>query len=123
MPDQLDDAGTGIAGLDRILAGGLARGSLFLIEGEPGSGKTTAALQFLMTGADAGEETLYITLSESERELRSSAASHGWTLGDRVAIYELTPPESMLDGGPRTKACSIPPIWSWGGRPRSRSSA
>jgi circadian clock protein KaiC len=99
MPDQLDDAGTGIAGLDRILAGGLARGSLFLVEGEPGSGKTTAALQFLMTGADAGEETLYITLSESERELRSSAASHGWTLGDRVAIYELTPPESMLDGG------------------------
>jgi circadian clock protein KaiC len=99
MADQPDDARSGIAGLDRILAGGLTRGSLFLLEGEPGSGKTTAALQFLMTGAAAGEQTLYITLSESEKELRESAASHGWTLGEKVAIYELAPPESMLEGG------------------------
>ncbi len=99
MSDQLSDARTGIAGLDHILAGGLTRGSLFLVEGEPGSGKTTAALQFLMTGEAAGEETLYITLSESEKELRESAASHGWTLGDRITVYELTPPESMLEGG------------------------
>src|SRR5690348_11899341 len=99
MVDKPDDARTGIVGLDRILAGGLTRGSLFLVEGEPGSGKTTAALQFLMTGAAAGEQTLYITLSESEKELRESAASHGWTLGKGIEIFELIPPETMLEGG------------------------
>ncbi|MES1153209.1 MAG: ATPase domain-containing protein, partial [Dongia sp.] len=99
MSDQSDDAKTGIAGLDRVLAGGLTRGSFFLVEGEPGSGKTTAALQFLMEGAAAGEQTLYITLSESEKELRQTAASHGWTLGDRIVIYELAPSESLLEGG------------------------
>jgi circadian clock protein KaiC len=97
MSDHVDEAQTGISGLDRVLAGGLTRGCLFLLEGEPGSGKTTAALQFLMAGAEAGEPALYITLSETEKELRKSAASHGWTLGDRIAIHELAPPEAMLD--------------------------
>jgi circadian clock protein KaiC len=87
----------GIAGLDEILSGGLLRGGLFVMEGEPGSGKTTVALQFVLAGAKAGERSLYITLSESERELRQGAASHDWTLGDEIEIFELNPPESVLD--------------------------
>jgi circadian clock protein KaiC len=90
-------AKSGIEGLDEILSGGFTRGHLFLIEGAPGTGKTTVALQFLMEGARAGEKCLYITLSETERELRESAASHGWTLGERIEVFELLPPESLLD--------------------------
>jgi circadian clock protein KaiC len=90
-------AATGIAGLDEILAGGLSRGNVFLLEGEPGAGKTTIAMQFLMEGAIAGERSLYIALSETEEELRDSAASHGWTLDDKIEIFELSPPESLLD--------------------------
>jgi circadian clock protein KaiC len=87
----------GIAGLDGILSGGLSRGGLFVLEGEPGSGKTTVALQFVLAGAKAGERSLYITLSESGAELRQGAASHGWTLGDDIEIFELVPPETVLD--------------------------
>src|ERR1700759_3618112 len=90
-------AKTGIWGLDDILSGGLSRGHLFLVEGEPGTGKTTVALQFLMEGARAGKKCLYITLSETERELRDGAASHGWTLDDNIEVFELLPPESLLD--------------------------
>jgi circadian clock protein KaiC len=90
-------AKTGIWGLDEILAGGLSRGHLFLLEGEPGTGKTTIAMQFLMEGARAGEKCLYITLSETESELRDGAASHGWTLGKEIEVFELLPPESLLD--------------------------
>lgn len=90
-------AATGIAGLDDILAGGLSRRHVFLIEGEPGTGKTTVALQFLLAGARAGERSLYITLSETEHELREGALSHGWELDDNIQIYELTPPESLLN--------------------------
>src|SRR3981081_893790 len=90
-------AKTGIWGLDNILSGGFSRGHLFLIEGAPGTGKTTLALQFLLEGARVGEKCLYITLSETERELRDGAASHGWTLGDGIEVFELLPPESLLD--------------------------
>jgi circadian clock protein KaiC len=90
-------AKTGIWGLDDILSGGFSRGHVFLVEGAPGTGKTTIALQFLMEGAQAGEKCLYITLSETERELRDGAASHGWTLADNVEVFELLPPESLLD--------------------------
>jgi circadian clock protein KaiC len=90
-------AKTGIWGLDEILAGGFSRGHLFLLEGAPGTGKTTIALQFLMEGARAGEKCLYITLSETEHELRDGAASHGWVIGEGIEIYELLPPESLLD--------------------------
>ncbi|KQQ55798.1 circadian clock protein KaiC [Pseudomonas sp. Leaf127] len=89
-------AATGIEGLDDILSGGFSRGHVFLVEGEPGTGKTTVALKFLMTGAQAGESCLYITLSETERELRDSARSHGWELDEHIHVYELTPPESLL---------------------------
>jgi circadian clock protein KaiC len=90
-------AATGIEGLDDVLSGGLSRGHVFLLEGEPGTGKTTVALHFLMAGAKAGERSLYITLSETERELRQGAASHGWTLDESIHIFELTPPESLLN--------------------------
>ncbi|UFX44517.1 AAA family ATPase [Bradyrhizobium sp. 41S5] len=91
-----DIAKTGIWGLDDILSGGFSRGHVFLIEGAPGTGKTTMALQFLREGMRAGEKCLYITLSETERELRGGAASHGWSL-DGIDIFELLPPESLLD--------------------------
>lgn len=90
-------AATGIEGLDDVLSGGLSRGHVFLLEGEPGTGKTTVALHFLLAGAKAGERSLYITLSETERELRQGATSHGWTLDDNIHIFELTPPESLLN--------------------------
>jgi circadian clock protein KaiC len=95
MPE--DRAQTGIWGLDNILSGGFTRGHLFLVEGAPGTGKTTIALQFLMEGERAGEKCLYITLSETDRELRDGAASHGWTLGAAIDVFELLPPESLLD--------------------------
>ena len=88
---------TGIWGLDNILSGGFSRGHVFLLEGAPGTGKTTIALQFLMDGARNGEKCLYITLSETEQELRGSAASHGWILDDNIEVFELLPPESLLD--------------------------
>ena len=87
----------GIAGLDDILAGGLTTGRVYLLEGNPGTGKTTIALQFLQEGAARGERGLYITLSESDTELRDGAASHGWTLRPEVEVFELVPPESLLD--------------------------
>ncbi|MBP8246410.1 MAG: AAA family ATPase [Phenylobacterium sp.] len=90
-------ASTGITGLDDILRGGLARNRVYLLEGTPGTGKTTAALQFLMAGAAEGERGLYITLSETEDELLSTARSHDWTLSDLVTIFELIPPENLLD--------------------------
>jgi circadian clock protein KaiC len=89
-------ANFGIDGLDDITVGGLARGRLFLLEGNPGTGKTTIATQFLMAGAAAGERSLYITLSETEDELRVGARSHGWDL-EGIDIFELVPPESLLD--------------------------
>ena len=90
------DAPTGIAGLDEVLRGGLERSRTFLLEGQPGTGKTTIALQFLIDGARAGERCLYITLSETEDELRSTAASHDFSL-EGVHVYELIPPENLLD--------------------------
>ena len=96
MREKQLSAASSIAGLDDILGGGLSRGRVFLLEGSPGTGKTTIAMQFLMGGAAAGEKTLYITLSETEDELRDSAASHGWSL-DGIEVFELVPPESLLD--------------------------
>ncbi len=90
------DALTGIAGLDDILAGGLAPDRVYLLEGDPGTGKTTSAMSFLRAGAALGEPCLYITLSETEAELRETSRSHGWDL-EGITIFELAPPESLLD--------------------------
>ncbi|TXN03258.1 AAA family ATPase [Methylobacterium sp. WL64] len=79
---------TGIPGLDDILAGGLTPQRLYLVEGTPGTGKTTLSLQFLLEGVERGEKGLYVTLSESADELRAGAASHGWSL-DGIEVYEL----------------------------------
>ncbi len=87
---------TGIPGLDDILCGGFDAERLYLIEGEPGTGKTTIALQFLLEGTARGEKGLYVTLSESERELRLVAKRHGWPLDD-ISVFELVPPEASLD--------------------------
>ena len=97
MTSSGDQATTGVSGLDDVLQGGLSRGHVFLLEGEPGAGKTTIAFQFLLEGAKAGENSLYFTLSETEAELRNGAASHGWTLGPEISVFELIPPESLLD--------------------------
>ena len=86
---------TGIEGLDDILNGGLPKGHLYLVEGSPGTGKTTLALQFLLAGAAAGEKAMYVTLSESTRELKQVARSHGWNMDDLI-LYEMVPPEEDL---------------------------
>ncbi|MYM86918.1 AAA family ATPase [Rugamonas sp. FT82W] len=87
---------SGVPGLDEILAGGLTRDRLYLVEGEPGTGKTTLALQFLNEGARHGESVLYITLAETAVELRSVADSHGWTM-EGIHIEEILPNEDVLD--------------------------
>ena len=97
MVNRATKAKFGVPGLDHILNGGLTRNRLYLIEGAPGSGKTTLALQFLFEGANAGEKGLYITLSETEPELRETAASHNWSFPADIDIFELVPPESLLD--------------------------
>lgn len=91
-----DLVATGIDGLDAILGGGLTAERVYLIEGVPGSGKTTISMQFLMEGARRGEKVLYITLSETEEELRAVAASHGWSL-EGVHIHEIQPGGDQLD--------------------------
>jgi circadian clock protein KaiC len=91
-------ASTGISGLDDILGGGFPAERLYLIEGDPGAGKTTLALQFLLEGLKRGEPGLYVTLSETKEELRSVAVSHGWTL-DQLNIYELAVAEEKFAPG------------------------
>jgi circadian clock protein KaiC len=86
-----------IAGLDAVLGGGWARNRLHLLEGSPGTGKTTIALQFLMAGAEEGEAGIYVSLAETEQELRDGAKSYGWSISPLIEIFELVPPESVLD--------------------------
>src|SRR3954467_4249560 len=95
-PEDLPRISTGSDGLDDILYGGLDPNRMYLYEGRPGSGKTTMALQFLLEGARCGERVLYISLSETKRELTLVAQRHGWSL-QGVDIFELVPPETTLD--------------------------
>jgi len=85
---------SGIAGLDRVLNGGLTPDRLYLIEGKPGTGKTTLALQFLLEGRRAGEACLYVTLSETAAELHAVARSHDWSL-DGIELFQLEPAEGL----------------------------
>jgi circadian clock protein KaiC len=86
---------TGSPGLDLVLNGGFPANRLYLIEGDPGTGKTTLALQFLLEGVRRGEPVLYVTLSETKEELTAVAHSHGWSL-EGVNLHELLPPEESL---------------------------
>ena len=86
---------SGVPGIDDILHGGLPAGCVYLVSGEPGSGKTTLAMQFLLQGVRAGERCLYVTLSESRREIEKVAVSHRWDLSN-ITIKELVPSEQNL---------------------------
>jgi len=95
MADKNDRIPSGNAGLDTVLQGGLVPNRLYLLEGSPGSGKTTLALQFLLDGVARGEAGLYVTLSETDEELHGVAASHGWSLKG-VSIFELATADEAL---------------------------
>jgi circadian clock protein KaiC len=86
---------SGVPGLDSVLAGGFPQGHLYLVEGDPGTGKTTLALQFLLEGVRQKEPGLYITLSESSAELAGVAKSHGWSL-EGIEVFELMPDQDAL---------------------------
>ena len=99
MPSSLTS--TGIPGLDDILGGGLPAQHLYLVEGTPGTGKTTLALQFLQAGRAAGERGLYVTLSETSEELTEVAASHGWSL-EGIEVYDLVSDEGLSEEAEQT---------------------
>lgn len=88
---------TGIPGLDHVLAGGLPRGQLYLVEGGAGAGKTTLGLQFLLEGVRRGEKVLWCTLAETESQLRATAASHGWDLSGVTIVNVAESGSGMLD--------------------------
>src|ERR1700712_1361638 len=87
---------TGCGGLDQVLGGGLVSGQFYLLQGEPGSGKTTLALQFLLEGVARGEACLYVTLSETAQELELVAQSHDWSLAG-IALFELSSIDALLE--------------------------
>ena len=85
---------TGVPGLDHLLKGGLTPDRMYLIEGTPGTGKTTLAMQFLLEGRARGDACLYVTLSETAAELHAVAGSHGWALGG-IEVFQLEPTEGL----------------------------
>lgn len=95
QPSTGERCPSGVAGLDDILSGGLAADCFYLIQGDPGSGKTTLALQFLLEGVRRGESVFYVTLSETRAELLKVARSHGWSL-ESIPLMELSAIEQLL---------------------------
>src|ERR1051325_10362336 len=85
----------GVEGLDDVLGSGLPRNCFYLIQGDPGSGKTTVALQFLLEGVRRGESVFYVTLSETREELLRVTRSHGWSL-ETIPLLELSAIEQLL---------------------------
>ena len=100
-PDKPTSVPTGVSGLDEILRGGLPPSNLYMLQGAPGAGKTTAALQFLLAGVEAGERCIYVSLSQTAAELRSIAISHGWNL-DGVRIVELSSSDAINGAADQT---------------------
>ncbi len=96
-PDSGANCVTGVEGLDEVLGGGLPRNRLYLVQGDPGVGKTTLALNFLLEGIRVGEVGMYITLSETKEEMEAVARSHGWSL-DKLHLFELSAKEAYLKG-------------------------
>lgn len=92
---------TGISGLDSVLGGGLTAERLYIVEGTPGTGKTTLGLGFLLAGAKLGQPGLYITLAETEKELLAVGATHGWSL-DSISVLEMVPEEGLGDDQEQT---------------------
>jgi predicted ATP-dependent serine protease len=92
---------TGIAGLDQILRGELPRSNIYLLQGSPGAGKTTAALQFLKAGVAEGERCIYVSLSQTAAELRAIAKSHRWSL-DGIKIAELAASDAIASAADQT---------------------
>src|SRR4051794_30613824 len=92
---------TGAPGLDYVLMGGLLREGFYLVQGDPGSGKTTLALQFVLGRKRAGERCLYITLTESRKDLERACQSHGWSL-DGVEVCDLSRSAANLSGEPES---------------------
>lgn len=107
---EIEKIRTGIPELDMVLRGGLTRQRIHLIEGRPGSGKTTIGLRFLIEGAERGEKSLYVTLSETIDELRAGAASHGWSL-DGITLRELVPAEVRFE---EQQSVLFPSEWELG---------
>src|SRR4051812_12431722 len=105
MPEQSNSSSsrvaTGIAGLDHVLDGGFPPDRVYLLQGNPGTGKTTVAMQFLMEGRRRGERVLFITLSETQEELTSVARSHDWAL-DGINIFELSAAQQNRPGEQNT---------------------
>lgn len=95
-PQRSSVVSTGIRGLDDVLGGGLTANRVYLVEGNPGSGKTTLALQYLLEGERLGQKGIYITLSETKAELTAVAESHGWSL-EGIHLLELVAPETELE--------------------------
>src|ERR1700722_6363841 len=106
MDQNIARAQTGVPGLDAVLCGGLIPERFYLLDGNPGAGKTTLALQFLMEGARFGEKCTYITLSETQKELEAGARAHGWTL-DGIEFIELIPDQDEL--GSDEQLTMLPP--------------
>ena len=96
VPPDVPRAATGVEGLDRILGGGLPRGEIYLVEGEPGTGKSLVGLHFLRAGAELGERCLLITMAQSQEAIARLAASHGWTM-DGIEVHELST-ENLVPG-------------------------
>ncbi len=100
-PKKQPVVSSGIAGLDEILRGGIPASNLYIMQGAPGAGKTTAALQFLRAGIDAGERCIYVSLSQTKAELEAIVASHGWTL-DGIRVEELSASEAVHGASDQT---------------------